>query len=291
MLVFDDSVQPAPTGVGIGLRTPHVAEILATRPAVAFLEVHPENYFGGGPALAALERLRRDYPLSLHGVGLSLAGSDALDTRHLARLRKLIERLDPAFVSEHLAWSVVDGAYLNHLLPLPYDEESLATMCSRIDQAQQALGRKILVENPSRYLRFRRSPISEPEFLGELALRTGCGILLDVNNIYVSCRNFEEDPFAYLDAMSMDAVGEIHLAGHSMNDVDGRPILIDDHGSRVAEAVWQLYTRALELCGPIATLVEWDTNLPELSVLLEEAATAQRYLNATHSRARNAVAA
>ena len=174
----------------------------ATRPAVAFLEVHPENYFGGGPALAALERLRRDYPLSLHGVGLSLGGSDALDTRHLARLAKLIERLDPAFVSEHLAWSVVDGAYLNHLLPLPYDEESLDTLCSRVTQTQETLGRKILVENPSLYLRFRHSPISEPEFLGELARRTGCGILLDVNNIYVSCRNFEEDPLAYLDAMS-----------------------------------------------------------------------------------------
>jgi uncharacterized protein (UPF0276 family) len=187
MVAHDDRVQAAPTGVGIGLRTPHVAEILATCPAAAFLEVHPENYFGGGPAVAALERLRRDYPLSLHGVGLSLGGSDALDTRHLARLAGLVERLDPVFVSEHLAWSVVDGVYLNHLLPLPYDEESLDTMCSRVDQAQQALGRKILVENPSRYLRFRHSPISEPEFLGELARRTGCGILLDVNNIYVSC--------------------------------------------------------------------------------------------------------
>jgi uncharacterized protein (UPF0276 family) len=287
----DDRAHATPTGVGIGLRAPHVAEILATRPAVAFLEVHPENYFGGGPALAALERLRRDYPLSLHGVGLSLGGSDALDTHHLARLAKLIERLDPAFVSEHLAWSVVDGAYLNHLLPLPYDEESLDTMCSRVDQAQEALGRKILVENPSVYLRFRHSPISEPEFLCELARRTGCGILLDVNNIYVSCRNFEEDPLAYLDAFSMDAVGEIHLAGHSMNDVDGRTILIDDHGSRVAEPVWQLYARALERCGPTPTLVEWDTNLPDLAVLLEEAVTAQRCLDATHSLARNAVAA
>jgi uncharacterized protein len=291
MVAHDDRGQTAPAGVGIGLRTPHVAEILATRPAVAFLEVHPENYFGGGPALAALERLRCDYPLSLHGVGLSLGGSDALDTRHLARLARLVERLDPVLVSEHLAWSVVDGVYLNHLLPLPYDEESLDTMCSRVDQAQQALGRKILVENPSRYLRFRHSRISEPEFLGELARRTGCGILLDVNNIYVSCRNFEEDPLDYLDAMSIDAVGEIHLAGHSMNDVDGRTILIDDHGSRVAKPVWQLYARTLERCRPLPTLVEWDTNLPDLAVLLEEAATAQRSLDAVHCRARNAVAA
>jgi len=161
MLAPDDHVQ-APVGVGIGLRTPHVAEILATGPAVAFLEVHPENYIGGGPSLAALEQLRRNYPLSLHGVGLSLGGSDPLDTRHLTRLKKLIERFDPALVSEHLAWSVVDGAYLNHLLPLPYDEESLDALCSRVTQTQEALDRKILVENPSLYLRFKRSPISEP---------------------------------------------------------------------------------------------------------------------------------
>jgi len=287
----DDRAQSTLTGVGIGLRSPHVAEILATRPAVAFLEVHPENYFGGGSALAALERMRRDYPISLHGVGLSLGGSDGLDTRHLARLAKLIERLDPALVSEHLAWSVVNGAYLNHLLPLPYDEESLDVVCSRVAQVQETLGRKILVENPSLYLRFRHSPISEPEFLGELARRTGCGILLDVNNVYVSCHNFKTDPLAYLDAFPMDAVGEIHLAGHSSNEVDRQTILIDDHGSRVAEPVWQLYARALELCGSMPTLVEWDTNLPELTVLLEEAATAQRYLDATHRLARNAVAA
>jgi len=290
MLAPDDRVQ-APVGVGIGLRTPHIAEILATRPAVAFLEVHPENYFGGGPAIAALERLRCDYPLSLHGVGLSLGGSDPLDTRHLARLAKLIERLDPAFVSEHLAWSVVDGAYLNHLLPLPYDQESLDTLCSRVTQTQEALGRRILIENPSLYLRFKHSPVSEPEFLGELARRTGCGILLDVNNIHVSCSNFDQDPYAYLDAMSMDSVGEIHLAGHSMNDVDGRTILIDDHGSRVPEPVWQLYARTLERGGPRPTLVEWDTNLPDLTVLLEEASTAQRCLDGIHSRTSNAVAA
>ena len=290
MLAPDDRVQ-APVGVGIGLRTPHIAEILATRPAVAFLEVHPENYFGGGPAIAALERLRCDYPLSLHGVGLSLGGSDPLDTRHLARLAKLIERLDPAFVSEHLAWSVVDGAYLNHLLPLPYDQESLDTLCSRVTQTQEALGRRILIENPSLYLRFKHSPASEPEFLSELARRTGCGILLDVNNIHVSCSNFDQDPYAYLDAMSMDSVGEIHLAGHSMNDVDGRTILIDDHGSRVPAPVWQLYARTLERGRPRPTLVEWDTNLPDLTVLLEEASTAQRCLDAIHSRTSNAVAA
>ena len=287
----DDRGPATTTGAGIGLRAPHVAEILSTRPAVAFLEVHPENYMGGGPALAALEQLRCDYPVSLHGVGLSLGGSDPLDKRHLARLERLAKRLEPAFVSEHLAWSVADGAYFNHLLPLPYDEESLDTVCGRVARTQDALGRKIFVENPSRYLRFRHSPISEPAFLGELACRTGCGILLDVNNVYVSCRNFEEDAHAYLDALPTDAVGEIHLAGHSTNDADGRTILIDDHGSRVAEPVWQLYERVLERCGTVPTLIEWDTNLPEPAVLLDEAAAAQRYLDAVRSRARDAVAA
>jgi uncharacterized protein (UPF0276 family) len=194
MIAPDDRVPAGPTGAGIGLRAPHVAEILTTRPAIAFLEVHAENYMGGGPALAALERLRCDYPFSLHGVGLSLGGSDPLDTRHLARLANLVARLEPLFFSEHLAWSAVDGAYLNHLLPLPYDEESLDTMCSRVTRAQEALDRRILVENPARYLRFRHSPIPEPAFLEELARRTGCGVLLDVNNVYVSCRNLRRIP-------------------------------------------------------------------------------------------------
>jgi len=291
MAAHCEHVPAGPTDVGIGLRMPHVAEILAARPALAFLEVHAENYMGGGPALAALERLRCDYPFSLHGVGLSLGGSDPLDARHLARLARLAARLEPAFVSEHLAWSAVDGAYFNHLLPLPYDEESLDTMCSRVARAQEALGRRIFIENPARYLRFRHSPIPEPAFLGELARRTGCAVLLDVNNVYVSCHNFEEDPDAYLDALSAEAVGEIHLAGHSANDAGGRTILIDDHGSRVAEPVWQLYERALERYGPVPTLVEWDTNLPDLAVLLDEAAAAQRVMDAIHSRARNALAA
>lgn len=291
MAAHCDRVPACRTGVGIGLRLPHVAEILAARPALAFLEVHAENYLGGGPALAALERLRCDYPFSLHGVGLSLGGSDPLDARHLARLASLAARLEPAFVSEHLAWSAVDGAYFNHLLPLPYDEESLDTMCSRVARAQEALGRRILIENPARYLRFRHSPIPEPAFLGELARRTGCAVLLDVNNVYVSCHNFEEDSHAYLDALSADAVGEIHLAGHSANDAGGRTILIDDHGSRVAAPVWQLYELALERYGPVPTLVEWDTNLPDLAVLLDEATAAQRVMDAMHSRARNALAA
>ena len=289
MIARDD--RPATARVGIGLRAPHVAEIMATRPAIAFLEAHTENYLGGGPALAALERLRGEYSISLHGVGLSLGGVEPLDERHLRRVKSLVERTQPALVSEHLAWSVGGGAYLNHLLPLPYDRERLAATSRRIAQVQETLGRAILVENPARYLRFRHSPIPEPEFLGELSRRTGCGILLDVNNVYVSGRNFDEDPAVYLNSIPTDAVGEIHLAGHAANDADGRTILIDDHGSRVAGPVWKLYRAALERLGPRPTLVEWDTNLPELAVLLDEAAQAERHLRAADGRTNHVVAA
>jgi len=291
MIALDRRAGAFPIRAGIGLRAPHVAEIVATRPAIGFFEVHPENYMGGGPALVALERVRRDHEVSLHGVGLSLGGADALDQRHLARLKALVERLRPALVSEHLAWSVGGGAYLNHLLPLQYDDERLHETCRRIVRVQEILGRPILVENPSRYLRFRHSPIPEPEFLGELVRRSGCGILLDVNNVYVSSRNFDEDPLAYLDALPPRAIREIHLAGHATNNAAGRTILIDDHGSRVAEPVWDLYGRALERFGPVPTLVEWDTNLPELAVLLGEAAHADRFLDSALRRERDAVAA
>jgi uncharacterized protein len=277
--------------VGIGLRAPHVAGVAARRPALAFLEVHAENYMHGGPALDSLEGLRRDYSVSLHAVGLSLAGADALDERHLARLQRLVRRLEPQLVSEHLAWSVADGAYFNHLLPLPYDAGTLDAMCARVARVQDALARRILIENLSRYLRFRHSPIPEPEFLAELARRTGCGLLLDVNNVYVSCRNFEEDAYAYLDALPDGAIAEIHLAGHATNYVDGCTILIDDHGSKVAEPVWLLYARAIERFGPVPTLVEWDTNLPELTLLLDEAATAQHWLDAAVQARDDAVAA
>jgi uncharacterized protein len=291
MIARDDRLATIPARAGIGLRASHVAEVVATRPAIAFLEVHTENYLGGGPAVAALERLRSDYPVSLHGVGLSLGGADPLDDRHLRRVKGLVERIQPALVSEHLAWSVGGGAYLNHLLPLPYDAVRLEATSRRIGRIQETLGRRILVENPARYLRFRGSPIPESEFLLELSRRTGCGILLDINNVYVSARNFDEDPGEYLDAMKAGAIGEIHLAGHATNDADGRAILIDDHGSRVAEAVWDLYRAALMQLGPIPTLVEWDTNLPELAVLLGEAEQAERSLRAGQSGEGRVVAA
>lgn len=261
---------------GIGLRTPHVAEILATRPLIAWFEAHAENYMGGGPALRDLEAIRRDYPLALHGVGLSLGSAEGLGVRHLNRLRALVDRLQPCLVSEHLSWSIAGGAYLNHLLPLPYTDESLALLVDHVDQAQAALRRRLLIENPSSYLRFRHSTIPEPEFLAELARRTGCGVLCDVNNVYVTAQNFGLDPGQYLGVLPADAVGEIHLAGHSVRNADGGPILIDDHGSRVAGEVWALYARARERFPAAPALIEWDTDIPPLDVLLDEAATADR---------------
>jgi uncharacterized protein len=280
-----------PAACGIGLRAPHVDEVISTRPAVAWLEVHPENYMGGGPALRRLEQIRRDYPLSLHGVGLSLGSADDLDARHLRRLAALVERVEPALISEHLSWSITAARYFNHLLPLPYTDESLDTLTRHIEQLQHGLGRRILIENPSAYLRFKHSPIPEPEFLAELARRTGCGLLCDVNNIYVTAQNLGLDPIAYLGALPGATVGEIHLAGHSENDADGQTILIDDHGSRVSPEVWRLYQEALARFGPTPTLIEWDTDIPALDVLLEEAAAAEQILSAgrlvmTHADAR-----
>jgi uncharacterized protein (UPF0276 family) len=269
-----------PARAGIGLRAPHVAEVQATRPLVAWLEVHAENYMGGGPSLRSLDQIRRDYPISVHGVGLSLGSAAGLDGRHLARLGRLVGRLEPALVSEHLSWSVAGGAYLNHLLPLPYTEETLSVLGRNVMRAQEHLGRVILVENPSSYLRFGHSTIPEPEFLAALVARTGCGLLCDVNNVFVSAHNFGLDAKAYLDALPAAAVREVHLAGHAANDVDGRTILIDDHGAPVAAPVWTLYRYALGRFGPVPTLVEWDTTLPSLDVLLREAWAADACLHA-----------
>jgi len=262
---------------GIGLRLPHLAEIAATGPQLGFLEVHAENYMAETAALDRLVELRRDYPVSVHGVALSLGSAEQLDRVHLGRLMALIERVEPMLISEHLAWSAIGGNYLNDLLPLPYTEESLDVFCQHVGEAQETLGRRLLIENPSSYLRFRHSTIPETEFLTETARRTGCGILCDVNNIYISANNFRFDPVAYLDSLPADVIGEIHLAGHhAAEDAD---ILIDDHGSRVAPPVWELYTAALKRFGPVPTLIEWDTNLPALDVLLDEARHAQELAN------------
>jgi len=263
----------ADDAVGVGLRLPHMAEIAATRPQIGFLEVHAENYMAETLALDRLLELRRDYPVSLHGVALSLGSAEALDRDHLARLKALIEQVEPVLVSEHLAWSAIGGVYLNDLLPLAYTEASLELFCRHVEEAQEGLGRRLLIENPSSYLRYRLSQIPEAEFMTEIARRTGCGILCDVNNIYVSAFNFGFDPIAYLQALPVEAIGEIHLAGH--HAAEGVDILIDDHGSRVAEPVWGLYVAALRRFGPVLTLIEWDTNLPALDVLLEEARRAE----------------
>lgn len=278
MVVDGGHGQGLPARAGIGLRSPHVDEVRATRPALSWLEVHPENYLGGGPAARALEAIRADYPLSFHAVGLSVGSAEGVDRRHLNRIKGLVDRFQPAMVSEHLAWSQAGGAYLNHLLPLPYTEESLAAVCRNVDEVQTTLGRRVLVENPSGYLRFAASTIPEPEFLSALAARTGCGLLCDVNNIHVTAENLGLDARAYLAALPGDAIGEIHVAGHSVNEAAGRPILIDDHGSPVSHAVWTLYEEALRRFGPRPTLVEWDTAIPPLDTLMAEARRADARL-------------
>jgi hypothetical protein len=272
-----------PVAVGIGLRSPHVARVRAERPAVGWFEVHSENYFvDGGPALAALDAIRADYAISLHGVGMSLGSADRLDRSHLARLKRLVARVEPAAVSEHLCWSHADGRHLNDLLPLPFTEEALAVVCERVEQVQTALARTILVENISAYLRFADDAMAEWEFVAAVARRTGCKILFDVNNVYVNAVNHGFDPLDYVAAIPRDAVAEIHLAGF---DSSG-PCLIDNHAARVAPEVWELYRMTTERFGPKPTLIEWDTDLPALEVLLDEAATARQILEA-----RDAVAA
>ena len=264
-----------PLSAGIGLRTPHVARVRAERPCLGWLEVHSENYFvDGGPAIAALEAIRRDYPISLHGVGLSLGSADALDAGHLTRLKQLVSRIEPGAVSEHLCWSHVDGRHLNDLLPLPFTEEALTLVCERVDAVQTALGRTLLVENVSAYVRFEDDCMSEWEFVAAVARRTGCKLLFDVNNIYVNAVNHGFDPDAYLTAIPADAVAEIHLAGF---DASGH-CLIDTHGTRVAAPVWKLYRAAITRFGPKPTLIEWDTDIPPLEILLDEAAQAQTIL-------------
>jgi hypothetical protein len=269
-----------PARGGIGLRAPHYREILEQRPDVGWLEVHSENYFGdGGQPHDYLERLRDRYPLSLHGVALGLGSTGALDTVHLGKLRRLIDRYEPGLVSEHLCWSAAGGRHLNDLLPLPYTEEVLDHVCIRVDAVQSTLGRRILIENVSSYLRFRHSTIPEWEFLGAVAGRTGCGILLDVNNVYVSAVNHGFDAHEYLASVPAAAVEEIHLAGFD----DSGPCLIDTHGRAVAAEVWALFRETIRRVGPHPTLIEWDTDIPALPVLLEEARKADRVVEEAHA--------
>jgi len=283
---------PIPAKAGIGLRFPHHAAVLDTLPDIAWLEVHTENYMGGGQPIAYLEMIRAHYPISLHGVGLSLGSAEGLDVAHLERIGEVARRIEPALVSEHLSWSVVDGLYIADLLPLPMTEEALDIVCRHVDQTQAYLRRRILVENPSSYLRWRHSTIPEWEFLAAVASRTGCRILCDVNNIYVSAANHGWDSSAYLAGLLPAAIGENHLAGHSVRELGGGRVLrIDDHGSRVIPAVWGLYAAALARFGAVPTLIEWDTDIPELRVLIGEASRAETLLGEVRQGFRDADAA
>ena len=257
--------------VGIGLRQPHYREVFERRPALGFLEVHSENFFlDGGASMHALERARAAYPISLHGVGLSLGSADALAPAHLAKLKRLVDRVEPALVSEHLSWGSLGARHFNDLLPMPHTREALALLSDRIDRVQSVLNRAILIENVSAYIAYRHIDMTETALLAELARRTGCGILLDINNLYVNAVNFGFDPVARLAELPPAAIGEMHLAGHTA--VDG--CLIDTHGTRVCAEVWALFEEACRRFGPKPTLIEWDTDLPTLDVLLDEAAAA-----------------
>lgn len=269
-----------PAAPGLGFKPEHFDAIRETKPDLGFFEVHAENYMGdGGPAHARLAALRADYALSIHGVSLSIGGHAPLDRAHLARLRALCERYEPASFSEHLAWSTHEEAYLNDLLPLPYNDETLALVCDHVDETQEALGRRILLENPSNYLAFADTTMAETQFLRAIVRRTGCGLLLDVNNVFVSAVNQATDALAYLAEFPLEHVGEIHLAGHEAQTLpDGSPLLIDAHGSPVADPVWTLYARVVARTGPLPTLIEWDNDVPDFATLAAEAERARRIL-------------
>ncbi len=260
---------------GVGFKPDHFSAIREGARGIGFFEVHAENYLGaGGLPHAQLAALRADFPLSIHGVGLSIGGTRGLNFAHLERVRQLCQRYEPASFSEHLAWSSHGVEYLNDLLPLPYTDETLAIVCDHVNRVQEVLGRRMLLENPATYLRFAASEIPETEFLAEVARRTGCGLLLDVNNVFVSCTNHGTDPRAWLAALPLHLVGEIHLGGHDTEELPSGPLLIDSHGAPVADQVWALFADVIGRAGPLPTLVEWDNDLPDWPVLAAEAARA-----------------
>ncbi|WP_420568126.1 DUF692 domain-containing protein [Thalassovita sp.] len=275
-----DTANHLPAAAGVGFKPQHYTDILDNPGAVAWLEIHAENYMGdGGRPLAMLRFLAERFPISVHGVGLSIGGEDALDTDHLARLKHLCDWLNPASFSEHLAWSTHGAEFLNDLLPLPYTAATLTRICDHIDQVQNLLGRQMLLENPSSYLRFAASTYEEPDFLAEIAKRTGCELLLDVNNVFVSATNLGYDPRAYIDAYPTDLVGEIHLGGHDEDADDaGAPLLIDSHGRKVADPVWALLEYVLQQTDPKPLLIEWDNDVPDWPILSAEAARADAAL-------------
>jgi uncharacterized protein len=277
-----------PPAVGAGFKAEHFEPIVETRPELGFFEVHAENYMGaGGPPHRRLDAIRERYPLSLHGVGLSIGSPGALDRAHVDRLAAVARRFEPALISEHLAWSTHEGAFFNDLLPLPYTHETLARVADHIDEVQNALRRPILLENPSTYVVFAESTFAETEFLREIARRAGCGLLLDVNNVFVSATNHGYDPHRYLADFPLDAVGEIHLAGFAEDADDaGLPLLIDAHNSPVRDPVWALYADAIRRLGAMPTLIEWDNDLPAWPTLLGEARRAERVMAAATAKDR-----
>lgn len=272
---------------GIGLRPPHYEQLLETLPPLAWLEVHSENYFGeGGKSLSMLEKVRTHYPISLHGVGLSIGSADELNWNHLKQLRDLMMRIKPCLVSDHLAWSSFQGQYVHDLLPLPYTEESLQHIVSRIQQVQEYLNQQILVENISNYMQFAESSLSEADFLVEVAKQSGCGILLDINNIYVSCTNLDTDANDYLAQIPENLVQEIHVGGFTTEVIGNKEILIDSHNRPIVPAVWALYKQAIEQFGRKPTIVEWDTHLPPLETLCLEAFRAEKIMREIYATAK-----
>jgi uncharacterized protein (UPF0276 family) len=277
-----DAQRSLPQRAGVGLKAEHYRTILESRPDIGFFEVHAENYMGaGGPPHRFLSAIRESYPLSLHGVGLSIGADRPLDRHHLQRLKELVARYTPGLFSEHLAWSSHDCGFLNDLLPVPYTAESLARVVEHVDKVQEILGRQMLLENPSTYLAFEESTLAETDFIAEVVRRTGCGLLLDVNNVYVSSINQQWDPFSYIDGYPLAAVQEIHLAGHAREaDEKSRPLLVDTHDRQVADIVWDLFAQAIHRTGPLPTLIEWDSNIPDWPTLKAEAERADTIMQA-----------
>lgn len=274
-----------PNAVGVGYKPQHLHDILNDPDPVKWLEIHAENYMGdGGPPIAQLRHLSERFPISCHGVGLSIGSEGPLDEDHLERLKKLVNWLNPASFSEHLAWSTHETGFLNDLLPVPYDDVTLNKVKEHVDQVQETLGRQMLLENPSTYVQFAQSTMEETDFLREVASATGCGLLLDVNNVFVSATNQNYHPKQYLDAFPTEHVGEIHLGGHEEDeDETGAPLLIDAHNNPVVDPVWALYDYALSLTGPKPTLIEWDNDVPDWSVLRDEASRAGASLSSVPS--------
>ena len=278
-----NSDRSLPTKAGVGLRLPHLAEVVATRPPAAWFEIHPENFLANPHASELLLDLARDYPISVHTVGVSIGSAGGIDRAHLKRVRALIDRVDPVLISGHLAWSTHAGEYLNDLLPLPYDEETLRLVSVHLDEVQDYLGRPYLVENPSSYVGFGASIMTEVQFLSELVDRSGCRLLCDVSNIHLSAHNMGFDPYRYIDGLPAAAIGELHLGGFTAEDDEGNPgsaLLVDTHAARIAEPAWKLHAHALRRFGPKPTMIEWDNDIPPFATIMAEAATADAVADA-----------